>query len=47
MGKIIKVEAATGDHDANREAEQAVQKIEDGLRTWKDTLDDASRHGPT
>ena len=40
-GEIVKVEAATGDHDANGEAEQAVQKIEDEVRTWKSALDDA------
>ena len=40
-GEIIKVEAATGDHDANGEAEQCVQKIEDEVRTWKNALDDA------
>ena len=33
-GEIVKVEAATGDHDANGEAEQAVQKVEDEVRTW-------------
>ena len=30
-----------GDHDSNGEAEQAVQKIEDEVRTFKDALDDA------
>ena len=40
-GEIVKVESAVGDHDSNGEAEQAVQKIEDEVRTWKSTLDDA------
>ena len=40
-GEVVKVEAATGDHDSNGEAEQAVQKVEDEVRTWKSTLDDA------
>ena len=40
-GEVIKVEAATGDHDANGEAEQAVQKIEDETRTFKDALEDS------
>ena len=30
---IVKVEAATGDHDANGDAEQAVQQVEDEMRT--------------
>ena len=38
---MVKVEAATGDHDANGEAEQAVQKIEDEVRTIKDSLEDS------
>ena len=37
----MKVEAATGDHDANGEAEQAVQKVEDEVRTWLDATNDA------
>ena len=40
-GEIIKVESMVGDHDSNGEAEQAVQKVEDDLRTWKDATDDA------
>ena len=40
-GDIVKVEAATGDHDANGEAEQAVQKVEDEVRTWLDATNDA------
>ena len=40
-GEIVKVEAATGDHNANGDAEQAVQKVEDEVRVWKDMLDDA------
>ena len=30
-GEIVKVESATGDHNSNGEAEQAVQKVEDEL----------------
>ena len=40
-GEIVKVESATGDHNSNADAEQAVQKIEDETRTWKDALEDA------
>ena len=40
-GEIVKVESATGDHDSNADAEQAVQKVEDEVRTWKSALDDA------
>ena len=40
-GDIVKVEAATGDHDANGDAEQAAQKGEDEVRTWLDALNDA------
>ena len=40
-GDIVEVEAATGDHDANGEAEQAVQKVEDEVRTWLDATNDA------
>ena len=40
-GEIVKVEAATGDHNANGDAEQAVQKVEDEVRTWKDALEDS------
>ena len=40
-GEIIKVESCTGDSDSNGDAEQAVQKIEDELRTWKSCIDDA------
>ena len=42
-GDIVKVEAATGDHDANGDAEQAVQHIEDEMRTWLDATNDAIR----
>ena len=37
----MKVESATGDHDANGDAEQAVQKIEDEVRTWLDATNDS------
>ena len=40
-GEIVKVESATGDHNANADAEQAVQKVEDEVRTWKDAVEDA------
>ena len=40
-GEIIKVEAATGDHNANGDSEQAVQKLEDDVRTWLDATNDA------
>ena len=40
-GEVVKVESMVGDHDSNGEAEQAVQKIEDEVRTFKDALDDA------
>ena len=39
-GEIVKVESATGDHNANGDAEQAVQKAEDEVRVWKDMPDD-------
>ena len=40
-GEIVKVESAVGDHDTNGDAEQAVQKIEDEVRTWRDSTDDS------
>ena len=40
-GEIAKVDSMVGDHDSNGEAEQAVQKIEDEVRTFKDALNDA------
>ena len=40
-GEIVKVESVVGDHDSNAEAEQAVQKVEDEVRTWKDAVDDS------
>ena len=40
-GEIVKVESATGDHNSNGDAEQAVQKIEDETRTWLDATNDA------
>ena len=39
-GEIVKVESATGDHNSNGDAEQAVQKIEDDVRTWLDATND-------
>ena len=41
QGEIVKVESATGDHNSNGDAEQAVQKVEDEVRTWMDALSDA------
>ena len=48
-GEIAKVESAAGDHDSNGDAEQAVQKVEDEVRTWLDATNDAikSRIPPT
>ena len=40
-GEVVKVESATGDHNSNGDAEQAVQKIEDELRTWMDATNDS------
>ena len=40
-GEIIKVESMVGDSNTNSEAEQAVQKIQDEMRTFKSSLDDA------
>ena len=40
-GEIVKVESATGDHNSNGDAEQAVQKIEDDVRTWLDATNDS------
>ena len=37
-GEIVKVESMPGDHNTNSEAEQAIQKIEDEMRTWKSFL---------
>ena len=42
-GEIVKVESATGVHNSNADAEQAVQKVEDEVRTWKDAVEDAVR----
>ena len=35
------MESATGDHNSNGDAEQAVQKVEDEVRTWLDATSDA------
>ena len=35
------MESCIGDSDSNGDAEQAVRKIEDELRTWKSCIDDA------
>ena len=35
------MESATGDHNANGDAEQAVQKVEDEVRTWLDAVNDS------
>ena len=45
----MKVERAVGDHNSNGEAEQAVQKVEDEVRTWKDAVEDSlgERVAPT
>ena len=40
-GEVVKMESMVGDHNSNGAAEQAVQKIEDELRTWKSSIDDA------
>ena len=40
-GEVVKVESATGDHNSNGDAEQAVQKVEDEVRTWLDATNDA------
>ena len=40
-GEVVKVESATGDHNSNGDAEQAVQKVEDEARTWLDATNDA------
>ena len=40
-GEVVKVESATGDHNSNGDAEQAVQKCEDEVRTWLDATNDA------
>ena len=37
-GDLVKVESAVGDQNSNGDAEQAVLKIEDELRTWKGLL---------
>ena len=39
--RSLKSKSATGDHNSNADAEQAVQKVEDEVRTWKDALEDA------
>ena len=40
-GEIVKVESMAGDHDSNGDAEQAVQKVEDEVRTWLDATNDS------
>ena len=40
-GEVVKVESANGDHNSNGDAEQAVQKVEDEVRTWLDATNDA------
>ena len=40
-GEIVKVESAVGEHNTNADAEQAVQQVEDDLRTWLDATNDA------
>ena len=39
----MKVESATGDHNSNGDAEQAVQQVENDVRTWLDATNDAIR----
>ena len=48
-GELVKVESMAGDHDTNGDAEQAVQKVEDEVRTWLDATNDSikSRIPPT
>ena len=38
---MVKVESIAGDHNSNGDAEQAVQKVEAHMRTWRSSLDDA------
>ena len=38
---MVKVESATGHHNRNGDAKQAVQKVEDEARTWLDATNDA------
>ena len=40
-GEVVKMESMVGDHNSNGAAEQAVQKVEDEIRTWKSSIDDA------
>ena len=40
-GELVKVESMAGDHDTNGDAEQAVQKVEDEVRTWLDATNDS------
>ena len=40
-GEVVKVESATGDHNSNGDAEQAVQKCEAEVRIWLDATNDA------
>merc|ERR1712026_68042 len=40
-GEVVKVESDTGDHNSNGDAEKALQKVEDEVRTWLDATDDA------